>query len=207
MCIRDRHIAEELDETIPKKKFSFLEEDDDLLDDDDSFLDSDEDIPASTDAMSENSTVQDAQNTAPVAANQQTAPGTLPVQNSHVPSQPSHSKYAPSQDAPTFTASQQQFASPDQPVSKKINYLPANVGATHTQGQSINAYQVRPNIIVPAPQIQPSFTGVDSVANVDDTVYKKIDEMKKKSDAYDFPIDLVPVNPKAPVHALSLIHI
>lgn len=195
------HIAEELDETIPKKKFSFLEEDDDLLDDDDSFLDSDEDIPASTDAMSENSTVQDAQNTAPVAANQQTAPGTLPVQNSHVPSQPSHSKYAPSQDAPTFTASQQQFASPDQPVSKKINYLPANVGATHTQGQSINAYQVRPNIIVPAPQIQPSFTGVDSVANVDDTVYKKIDEMKKKSDAYDFPIDLVPVNPKAPVHA------
>lgn len=158
----------------PRNKFSFLEDDQDLLlnDDDDSFLESDEEPDENSPSPA-------------VAASQVSplpAPETTEASAGHQPAANTKVRYAP----------------PFRPT----NVVPQTV-ITNTPAIGIVPPQpvLKSNISSPRPQSLQSFLPSPKIdLQQDDDTLKKINAEKKKSDAYDFPMDFITTKVK-PVHA------
>ena len=157
-----------------RNKFSFLEEDQDLLlnDDDDSFLESDEE--------------PDENPPSPTLAASQISP--LP---------PSETAGAPAGHQP-MTNTKVRYAPPFRPT----NVVPQTV-ITNTPAVGIVPPQpvLKSSVSSPRPQSLQSFLPSPKIdLQQDDDTLKKINAEKKKSDAYDFPMDFITTKVK-PVHA------
>lgn len=162
--------------TVEPRKFSFLENDDDLLDDDDdSYLESDEE-----DENSNHQVVHTVESE--LSKSDQRSIGqaqTQPV-----------SAAASSLNSPTLSRGA---------VSK---YQPTNVPQAHPQHIHRRSFQagVPPQvmggpattgIVPPQPQVSSGFVAQQRNAVDGQKVAQKINEEKKKSDAFDLPMDLV----------------
>ncbi|GCF01097.1 vesicle coat component [Zygosaccharomyces mellis] len=166
-------------ETVEPKKFSFLENDDDLLDDDDddSYLESEEEH--------ENENEND-QAVRTVATE-------LSDGGQKLDGQP---------QPHTTTAAASSLNSPVVSHETISKYKPSNIPQAHHQNLQQNNFQtvvppeatkgnVGGNTVHPQPQVS-SGLGVQQRNLVEgQKVVEKINEEKKKSDAFDFPMDLV----------------
>lgn len=178
-------------EKLIEKKFSFLENDDDFLDeDDDSFLGSDEEFPIAQDTSSiqsrpkatsqdhtkryQPSTSSDVSGSIsnPIYSGVATYPATQPVANIIGNTAISEAKEVRSKYAPSFGSQQRE-------------------PSIHSVGTPVIVNSTVPN--QPQPFIQP--------VKQDPTIFKKLDEEKKKSDAYDLPFEVVMRKPTKIAHA------
>lgn len=171
------------------KKFSFLDDDDDILDDDisdaDSFLESDEGNSQSPNLFSEQITeeVSDSQPAQSLDSSSSSNFGGS-IQNVNRQSSTSMSshgrlnRYEPSRMPQNLNVP----SSEHDRYRSAPNYSSINVG------------------IVPPQPIQPVITDLKVDVAAKQEVFEKFREEKKKSDAYDFPMDLVPDKNKL-VHA------
>lgn len=146
------------------KKFSFLEEDDDILDDDDSYLESADEDLQEDEQVEQRPPFQSTASYIPVA---EPEPIVAPFQISINP-------YAPNPSTPSRQNS--------------------NIGTS----KSSDPYGTVSNITLGAHgSIKPRFvnntSGNSSQSNIGqvDELHKKLDEAKHKTDAYDFPLELV----------------
>ncbi|CUS24487.1 LAQU0S16e02828g1_1 [Lachancea quebecensis] len=174
-----------VDTNEPAKKFSFLDQDDDLLDDDDSFLESDEEVNEKPATQPEKISLDE---------NLEDLP-TLP--NSTITPEVSSNKYKPSQ-ASSAVPSAVGFR-PVAHITPREEPIPLNDGQLPKKTQNV----LQPTFTSPVvPVVQPAFQQ-NFKANVKplDTIHIKLDQEKKKSDAYDLPLELVPRKPKKAAHA------
>lgn len=169
-------------ETVEPKKFSFLENDDDLLDDDD---DDDSYLESEEEHENENQNEND-QAVRTVATELSEAGQKLDGQ-----SQPH-----------TTTAAASSLNSPVVSHETISKYKPSNIPQTHHQNLQQNNFQtvvppeaikgnVGGNIVHPQPQVSSGFGAQQRNLVEGQKVVEKINEEKKKSDAFDFPMDLV----------------
>lgn len=162
---------------IGKNNFSFMDDDEDLLEDDDSFLDSDEDLP---DSLSKPIEVGNS-----VVESNATPNATASVSTTSTPVVHNVSKYTPQ------VAENQATTAPSGPFN--------NIDRVDLQSNVTN--NITNNVSNPSTYQHDSFnrsfnkyTG-NNQTNIDD-----IRQEKKKSDAYDFPSELLK-STVAPVHA------
>ncbi|SCV03053.1 LAME_0H07338g1_1 [Lachancea meyersii CBS 8951] len=170
----------------PPKKFSFLENDDDLLDDDDSFLDSDEEPSLNaTASLSE-------------------GPGsTVPVSNPYLPRNDSNVS-TPAVTSTPVVQTNANFAHPVAPLisqtqkqapsDRKTSRYGPSPAIDEVGGPRVTAVTEPAPIHPAAPSIRPILTEFPPPQNMN----RKLDEEKKKSDAYDFPLELASRNSKKP---------
>ncbi|SCU94855.1 LANO_0E08416g1_1 [Lachancea nothofagi CBS 11611] len=167
------------------KKFSFLENDDDLLDDDDSFLDSDEDlaeglaVQVTTEAPHEASDPK----IAPLGSSLQQRDLSKSYVPTSTPAVPPKNAYV--QPIARIISGAERQPSPDKKISK---YEPS------TQNQSTTS-NVSP--ISSFATVNPSLrTGFAANVKPIESIHKQLDEEKKRSDAYDIPLEIAPRKPK-----------
>ena len=174
--ITEKNVNVENDSKTDKNNFSFMDDDEDLLEDDDSFLDSDEDLSADL-----STSIAESQ---PVAETN-TVPGTAATHPiSDTPVTPKISKYTPQiEQNPAPALPQAQF--------NNINRGDLQNTETHGNTNTPNYYQ------------QPFTTVQNKYANNAQSNIENIRNAKKKSDAYDFPSDLLTAT-SAPVHARAV---
>ncbi|CEP61891.1 COPII coat assembly protein SEC16 LALA0_S04e03026g [Lachancea lanzarotensis] len=165
------------------KNFSFLDNDDDLLDDDDSFLDSDEELTANATTVG-----SDTQRSA------------VPVVNSYLPQ---YDNIVQSPMAGVQTSQLEDATGPSEilvaahaqvptPIEKKTTkYGPPMKTDADTVGSQVSSIPATPQIHPSVSSIRPALPEFGSTHNMN----KKLDEEKKKSDAYDFPLDLTSRKP------------
>ncbi|SCU84846.1 LADA_0D04170g1_1 [Lachancea dasiensis] len=166
------------------KKFSFLDNDDDLLEDDDSFLDSDDDFLAEpAEKVSSHSPSMTGSNST--------------VDMSVLPRAGGTKVYTPAtlepRPAPVIAQAQSQLTTPAPPQAplnvKSTRYAPPVIDGTAAQSAFVSpiatANSALPTNILHRQELTSSNVPAPNV-------YKKLDEEKKKSDAYDLPLELAP---------------
>ncbi|AET40909.1 COPII coat assembly protein SEC16 Ecym_7056 [Eremothecium cymbalariae DBVPG len=182
------------------KKFSFLDDDDDLLkdedeqedddngsnksgdiseaQDDDSFLDSDEELPSVSQVGGSNSYLPKGPGPG-FTQSMQNAQGSSYSVNSHTTS-----AYTATMPKQSIISS---ISTPE--TQKNMRYAPLVQASIQPYPQQ-TVLQGRPNIFGTDPQDQ------SLIKPVPHESIRKLEEEKKKSDAYDFPLDLVKKNEK-----------
>ncbi|SCU91857.1 LAMI_0E07624g1_1 [Lachancea mirantina] len=183
-------------ESTFEKKFSFLDDDDDLLDDDDESendnASDDSFLPSDREELSSNET------TAQVNSEQRSSAGTqFSLHQKEVPD--ASQKIAsfpvpyPAEHgvAPTVDSSRSVSSEP------KAKYLPSvNSSGTAT-------YETVPSFPAAGPAI--TFTAAQTTPHPlvknDSNLNQKLDAEKKKSDAFDFPLEIIPPKPRKVSHA------
>ncbi|CCD25089.1 COPII coat assembly protein SEC16 NDAI_0E02720 [Naumovozyma dairenensis CBS 421] len=172
------HMQEETElqekpKVIPKK-FSFLEEDDDLLDDDaDSFLGSDEELLPNKDSIA-NVTEK-------------------PVQNNYEMGNaitPQKSKYQPTLSQPSLQT--HRIPSPqNQNAFITAGSSSVSINAGLIPPQSFNNFITNDRSLSQQSQAQAVLPTSNFPRSVEQTKILKLKEEKKKSDAYDFPLEII----------------
>ncbi|SCU87989.1 LAFA_0E10044g1_1 [Lachancea sp. 'fantastica'] len=164
------------------KNFSFLDNDDDLLDDDDSFLDSDEELTVNATTL-ESDTQQSAVSTGnsylpQYGIDKQSPINDLPPVQSKVVSGSPAAHIVTGAKTSTMSEKKTTKYGP----STKIDVAPVS---------QIPSISVTPQIHPSVSSIRPPLPEFQPAQNIN----KKLDEEKKKSDAYDFPLDLTSRKP------------
>lgn len=179
------------EEQVETKKFSFLENDDDLLDDDDSYLDSDEVLEEQGEEEEEEEVEEEEEE----GQNLRTVESEL-IDFNNAKLVKEHGSLQSS------NAIETSINSPTSSHGATSRYKPNNAPQPNTSGLYHGVYEAGvmpqylknsrgPSIVIPQPPLQSGFASQRSNMVDGQKVVQKINEEKKKSDAFDFPMDLV----------------